>query len=108
MAHARRRNREAIAEGRMELHLGHVERLPNLDDRFDAIMAINAIGFWSEPTARLAELRQRLRPGGRLAVTVQPRCQARRRPPASAYAANWRSGSGSRRFQQCGEPHAAR
>ena len=72
-AHAGRRNRAAIAEGRMKLHLGQAEQLANLDDGFDAIMAINTIGFWREPTARLAELRQRLRPGGRLAVTVQPR-----------------------------------
>ena len=73
VAHARRRNRAAIAEGRMKLHLGQVERLPNLDGGFVAIMAVNAIGFWSEPTARLVELRPRLRPGGKLAITVQPR-----------------------------------
>ena len=73
VGHAGRRNRVAIAEGRMTLHVGHVERLPEFDAGFDAIMAINTIGFWSDPTARLEELRQRLRPAGRLAVTVQPR-----------------------------------
>ena len=73
VGHARRRNRIAVAEGRMTLHVGHVEQLPEFDAGFDAIMAINTIGFWSDPTARLEELRQRLRPAGRLAVTVQPR-----------------------------------
>ena len=73
VGHAGRRNRIAVAEGRMKLHVGHVERLPEFDAGFDAIMAVNTIGFWSDPTARLEELRQRLRPAGRLAITVQPR-----------------------------------
>jgi ubiquinone/menaquinone biosynthesis C-methylase UbiE len=73
VAHAQRRNRAAIAAGQMKLDLGYVERLTKLEAQFDAIMAINTIGFWPDPTARLAELRERLRPGGRLAVTVQPR-----------------------------------
>lgn len=40
---------------------------------FDAIYAVNSIPFWSDPVARLGELRGRLAPGGRVALTVQPR-----------------------------------
>lgn len=70
---ASRRNAAAIRAGRLDLHLGSVESLPAFDEPFDAIYAVNSIGFWSEPAARLGELRDLLRPGGRLAFTVQPR-----------------------------------
>ena len=40
----------------------------------DAILAVNSLGFWPEPTQRLVELRALLRPGGRIAIAAQPRC----------------------------------
>jgi SAM-dependent methyltransferase len=73
VAQARRRNRAAVASGQMTLQVGDVEHLQDFQERFDAIFAVNAIGFWSNPTVRLTELRQRLRARGRLAITVQPR-----------------------------------
>lgn len=73
LAHASRRNAAFIGEGRMALRLGSVEALPDLGDAFDAIFAVNSIGFWPDPPARLQGLAGRLVPGGRLAITVQPR-----------------------------------
>jgi SAM-dependent methyltransferase len=70
---AARRNAQAVIAGRMALQLGCAERLPDLGAAFDRIMAVNVVIFWAEPVARLRELRERLRPGGRLALTVQPR-----------------------------------
>jgi uncharacterized membrane protein YdjX (TVP38/TMEM64 family)/SAM-dependent methyltransferase len=72
---ATRRNAAAIQAGRVTLSLGTVERLPPaIDGRFDAILAVNSLGFWPAPAERLEELRRRLRPGGRIAIASQPRC----------------------------------
>jgi len=43
-------------------------------DTFDAILAVNSLGFWPAPAQRLAGLRRRLAPGGRIAIASQPRC----------------------------------
>src|SRR5688500_18444135 len=85
---ATRRKAASIQAGRVTLTLGTVEQLPPaLDGPFDAILAVNSVGFWSDPTERLEELRRRLRSGGRIAVASQPRCPGATRstslePPA--------------------------
>jgi SAM-dependent methyltransferase len=72
---ASRRNAAAVRAGRVTLMRAPVDQIPPaLDGRFDAIVAINALAFWPAPAERLAELRGRLAPGGRLAVASQPRC----------------------------------
>jgi SAM-dependent methyltransferase len=72
---ASRRNAAAVRAGRVTLMRAPVDQIPPaLDGRFDAIVAINALAFWPAPAERLAELRRRLAPGGRLAVASQPRC----------------------------------
>jgi SAM-dependent methyltransferase len=76
---ARRRNAPAIREGRLELLLGDVDRLPPLPTRFDKVFAVNVYAFWSDPVAVLRGLRGVMRPGGTIALTFQPR-----RPGATA------------------------
>jgi ubiquinone/menaquinone biosynthesis C-methylase UbiE len=72
---ATRHNAAAIGTGRITLTRATVDQLPpDLAGPFDAILAVNSLGFWPEPTERLAELRTRLRPGGRIAIASQPRC----------------------------------
>jgi len=72
---ASRRNAAAIRAGRVTLVDAPVDRLPAaLDGPFDAILAVNSLGFWPAPAERLAELRRRLAPGGRVALVSQPRC----------------------------------
>ncbi len=72
---ATRRNAAGIRSGRVTLARGTVEKLPSeLGGPFDAILAVNTLGFWTEPAARLADLRGRLAPGGRIAIVSQPRC----------------------------------
>ena len=68
-----RRNAAGIRRGVVDLRLGSVDALPAFDAPFDKILAVNAILFWSEPDARLEELRQLLRPGGLIGVAHQPR-----------------------------------
>jgi trans-aconitate methyltransferase len=72
---ATKRNSRAVREGRVELRHGSVTELPKFDQPFDKIFTINSIHFWPEPVKCLAKLRSRLRPGGTIAVTLQPRSQ---------------------------------
>jgi SAM-dependent methyltransferase len=70
---AARRNAAAVRAGRVALHHAPVERLPPLPAPLDAVLAVNSLGFWPDPAARLRELRALLRPGGRIALVSQPR-----------------------------------
>jgi SAM-dependent methyltransferase len=72
---ASRRNAAAIRAGRVTLVNAPADQLPaTLDGPFDAILAVNSLGFWPAPAERLAELGRRLAPGGRIAIASQPRC----------------------------------
>jgi ubiquinone/menaquinone biosynthesis C-methylase UbiE len=71
---ARRRNGAAIRAGRVRLIHMPVENLSISDGPFDAALAVNTVGMWPDPTARLRELGRLLRPGGRIALVSQPRC----------------------------------
>jgi ubiquinone/menaquinone biosynthesis C-methylase UbiE len=73
---ASRRNAAAIRAGRVTLITASVDQLPAaLDGPFDAILAVNSLGFWPAPVDQLADLRRRLTPGsGRIAIVSQPRC----------------------------------
>jgi len=70
---ASRRNAAAIRQGRVILHHGSVESLPALGDPFDKVLSVNGFQFWERPDRRLVELHARIAPGGRLAITLQPR-----------------------------------
>jgi SAM-dependent methyltransferase len=72
---ARRRNAAAIRAGLVELRLAQVEELPDdLGGPFDKLLAVNTVGVWHDPAARLADLAGRMRPGARAALVSQPRC----------------------------------
>jgi ubiquinone/menaquinone biosynthesis C-methylase UbiE len=71
---ARRRNGAAIKTGRVRLIHTPVESLTITDGQFDAALAVNTLGMWPEPSARLHEVARLLRPGGRIALVSQPRC----------------------------------
>jgi ubiquinone/menaquinone biosynthesis C-methylase UbiE len=71
---ARRRNRDAVRAGRVDLRCASAERLPAFEEPFDKVLAVNNMGMWREPEERLKELRSLIRPGGRIAIVSQPRC----------------------------------
>jgi SAM-dependent methyltransferase len=73
---ATKRNGEAIRRGRVRLQLGSASNPPPFDGLFDKIFTINSIHFWTNPVECLEKLRKLLRPGGRIAVTMQPRSRA--------------------------------
>ncbi len=70
---ASRRNAEGIRLGVVDLRLGSVDALPVFEAPFDKILAVNTVLFWSEPDARLEELRHLLRSDGAIAIVHQPR-----------------------------------
>lgn len=70
---ASRRNADGLGRGVVDLRLGSVDELPEFDEPFDKILAVNAAMFWEDPVARLRQLRCLLRPGGLIAVVHQPR-----------------------------------
>jgi ubiquinone/menaquinone biosynthesis C-methylase UbiE len=65
---ARKRNAQAIAAGRVELHQASAERLPLAAASYDKVLSINSIQIWPDPAAGLREVRRVLKPGGRLAL----------------------------------------
>ena len=72
---ASRRNAAAIRAGRVTLVSAPVDQIPPaFDGPFDVILAVNSLAFWPAPAERLADLRRRLAPGGRVAIVSQPRC----------------------------------
>lgn len=70
---ARRLNAKAIRAGRVELLLGSADALPRFGERFDKILAVNVNMFWKDPTSVLRSLRRLMKPGGVIALTLQPR-----------------------------------
>jgi SAM-dependent methyltransferase len=71
---ATRRNAAAVREGRVDLRLASFEDLPTFEAPFDKILAVNSLQFSDDPVERLRQLRGLLRPGGTIAVVLQPRC----------------------------------
>ena len=77
---AQRRNAAAISAGRIELVRAAVEELVPGDagapfsEPFDAVLAVNNVGFWDQPHLRLAGLRDLMHPRARIALVSQPRC----------------------------------
>jgi ubiquinone/menaquinone biosynthesis C-methylase UbiE len=69
---ARKRNREAVAAGRVDLREGAAASIPWPNDRFDVAFSINALHFSRDLARPLGEMRRVVRPGGLVAVAVQP------------------------------------
>ena len=72
---ARKRNPTAIRAGRVNLQLGTMAKLPHPAESFDKVFGINAFEFSDDPLATLQEFRRVLKPGGLLAIAIQPRSQ---------------------------------
>lgn len=70
---ARTRNASAMREGRVDLRLASASDLPAFPRPFDKIVSMNSIQFWDEPVKQLKDLRNLLKPRGRIAITLQVR-----------------------------------
>jgi len=72
---ARARNKQAVLDGRLQLHLGNSGKLPYPDAYFDKIFSVNVVQFLDNMAGTFDALRLKLRPGGRIATTYMPRGQ---------------------------------
>lgn len=61
-------NRDAVAEGRLEVYEASADRLPFPDDTFTSAAMTGVLGFLPDPVAVLAEIRRVLRGSGRIVV----------------------------------------
>jgi len=83
---ARRRLRRWIEAGIAEVSLATSAALPYADARFDAVLAVHVVYFWTNALADLREIRRVLRPGGRVLLGYRPHdAQAEASLPASVY-----------------------
>ena len=71
-AQAARLNRAAVADGRVKLVVGDLSAIDGVA-AIDRVMLVNVAMFWDDPVNEFARIRSLLGPGGRLAVTHQPR-----------------------------------
>ncbi len=65
---AAEQNRDAVAEGRLELREGDAARLPWADETFSCAAMTGVLGFLPDPVRALAEIRRVLKRGGRAVV----------------------------------------
>lgn len=70
---ARKRFGRLIRQGRMEVRVGDIARLPYENETFDKVCTINTIYFWPDPAGMLTEIRRVLKPGGRLVIGFRSR-----------------------------------
>ena len=70
---ASQRNADAIRSGRVELRHGDVSALPYPAESFDVAFSLHSIYFWRNPVDCLREIKRVLKPGGSLAITIQPK-----------------------------------
>ncbi|MEP6693446.1 MAG: class I SAM-dependent methyltransferase [Chloroflexota bacterium] len=70
---ASKRNADAIKSLRMELGQGDAGSIPYPDDSFDIVFSVHSIYFWKDAIQCLKGFRRVLKPGGLLAITIQPK-----------------------------------
>lgn len=70
---ARKRNAVAIQAKQVDLRCASTALVPYPDTTFDKIFSINVVQFWTNPLEVLAELWRVLKPGGLIALAIQPR-----------------------------------
>ena len=73
VAQAKRRFRNAVAQGHAVFLAGQVEALPFADASFDKVATVNTIYFWTSLDAGFREIHRVLIPGGRLIVGFLPK-----------------------------------
>ncbi len=93
---ARRRNRRAVASGRVRLLCGSVADLAGWPATFHKALAVNVLGFWPDPVAVLRQVAGVLLPGARIALTTQPAAAASPTSTPTRPANAWRRRCGRR------------
>jgi ubiquinone/menaquinone biosynthesis C-methylase UbiE len=69
---AAKRNAQTMYSGRVQLHQGSAIALPFDDASFDTVLSANSVPFWPDQLAGVQEMRRVLKPGGLIAIVLQP------------------------------------
>jgi ubiquinone/menaquinone biosynthesis C-methylase UbiE len=69
---ARAHNADAIEGGYVELQQGLASRLPWPDATFNKVLSVDSPRDWPLPVDNLREIQRVMRPGGKLALVIQP------------------------------------
>lgn len=69
---ATKRNAQAIHDGRVQLQQGTALALPYENASFDKALTINSVQIWSDSFAGIKEIQRVLKPGGLIALALQP------------------------------------
>ncbi len=67
------KNARAIGAGHVTLRHGSASNLTYESNSFDAVYSINVAQFWDKPVEVAREIRRVLKPGGQVALAIQPR-----------------------------------
>lgn len=70
---ARGKSIAVILAGRADIRHGSADCIPFPDDFFTKAFSINSIQFWRDRRAAMLEIRRVLRPGGLVAIALEPR-----------------------------------
>lgn len=66
---AKKRNAQAIHEGRVDLRNACISELPDFDIIFDKILAVNSMMYWEQPVDALKHLKSMLNPDGMIVIS---------------------------------------
>ena len=66
-----RRNRDALAAGRVAIHHGSVSNLPFPDRQFNLVIAVETHYYWPNLSKDLQEIRRVLKPGGKVVLIAE-------------------------------------
>ena len=69
---ASRRNAGSIQHGRVHLQRASAMALPFADATFDIVLSANSVQLWPNQLAGVTEMRRVLKPGGQIAIILQP------------------------------------
>lgn len=73
MRRAERRFHRLIEQGKLEVRLGDLAKLPYHDHAFDKVCTVNTLYFWPNPVQNLVEIRRVIKHGGRLVIAFRSR-----------------------------------
>jgi cyclopropane fatty-acyl-phospholipid synthase-like methyltransferase len=73
LAAAQKRNKKAIKEGRVRISCASVSDIPAFLPRFNKVLTVNSLQFWTSPVEDLTNLRSHMKAGGSLLLVHQPR-----------------------------------
>jgi arsenite methyltransferase len=79
-AMVRRARRRFRGIERLQLRVASVEAIPLADASVDKACSVNSLYFWPDPAAAMRELARVVRPGGRLAIALEPPEELRKWP----------------------------